>query len=66
MAEVVKEKIVKRPDIIDSEIHDMKIKLDAVEVKANKNESKNAKLAHSVSKLQIDLNDLEQYGRRNN
>ena len=43
----------------------MKIKLDAVEVKANKNESKNAVLAQSVSKLERDLNGLEQYGRRN-
>ena len=65
MAEVVEEKLGPRLDFIESEIHNVKIKLDAVEVKANKNEHKDAELAQSVSKLERDLNDLEQYGRRN-
>ena len=58
MAEVVEEKLGTRLDFIESEIHNMKNKLDAVEMKAYKNERKDAELAQSVSKLERDLNDL--------
>ena len=66
MSEVVESKIGPRLDYCESQIHDMKIKVDKLELKAAERQSGESDLVIEVSRLKSELNDLEQYGRRNN
>ena len=66
MSEVVESKIGPRLDYCESQIHDMKIKVDKLELKAAERQSGESDLVTEVSRLKSELNDLEQYGRRNN
>ena len=62
MAEVVEDKIGPRLDYCEGQIHDIMIKLDAIETKQTTHDE----IAYKVSRIKTELDDLEQYGRRNN
>ena len=62
MAEVVEDTIGPRLDYCEGQIHDMMIKLDAIETK----QSTYDEIVYQVSWIKTNLDDLEKYGRRNN
>ena len=64
MSEVVESKIGPRLDYCESQIRDMKIKVDKLELKAAERHSGESDLVIEVSRLKSELNDLEQYGRQ--
>ncbi len=61
MAEVIEEKIIKRLEKCESDIHDLVLRVDALEEINNDNSD----LTEDISNLEEELNDLQQYSRRN-
>ena len=59
---VVEDKIGPRLDYCEGQIHNVMVKLDAIEIKQTAHDE----IANQVSDIKAELDDLEQYGRRNN
>ena len=66
MGDAVEKRIGKRLDYCEGVLHDVSLKVDALEKKDEDKTTDMRSLRSELSKVTNELNDLEQYGRRNN